>query len=66
MQLGEAVLPSNISIWQRIVRGALALSLLAAVSVSLGACNTTAGVGQDVSATGQAVTKSAEKVKSGL
>jgi predicted small secreted protein len=32
----------------------------------LGACNTTAGLGQDVSATGKAVTNSAEKVKQGL
>ena len=32
----------------------------------LSACNTTAGVGQDVSATGRAVTNTAEKAKSGL
>jgi predicted small secreted protein len=38
---------------------------LAAV-VALSACNTTAGLGQDVSATGKAVTNSAEKVKQGL
>jgi predicted small secreted protein len=34
--------------------------------VVLGGCNTTAGLGQDVSATGKAVTNSAEKVKQGL
>jgi entericidin B len=40
--------------------------LLAGVAASLSACNTTAGVGKDVSATGNAVTNSADKVKSGL
>lgn len=30
------------------------------------ACNTTAGLGQEVSSTGKAVTNSAEKVKQGL
>jgi entericidin B len=44
----------------------LALVLLAGASALLGACNTTAGIGQDVSATGKAVTNSAEKVKQGL
>jgi predicted small secreted protein len=47
-------------------RSILALSLLIGASALLSACNTTAGVGQDVSATGNAVTNSAEKVKSGL
>ncbi len=40
--------------------------LLAAVAPMLAACNTTAGVGKDVSATGQAVTRGANDVKSGL
>ena len=40
--------------------------LLSGAAVALSACNTTAGVGKDVSATGNAVTNSAEKVKSGL
>jgi predicted small secreted protein len=35
-------------------------------AVALSACNTTAGVGKDVSATGNAVSNSAEKVKQGL
>ena len=48
------------------VRVALLGALLVAATVSLAGCNTTAGVGQDVSATGHAVTNSAEKVKSGL
>jgi predicted small secreted protein len=43
----------------------LTLSMLGAVTM-LVACNTTAGIGQDVSATGHAVTNSAEKVKQGL
>ncbi|HTI84864.1 MAG TPA: entericidin A/B family lipoprotein [Acetobacteraceae bacterium] len=43
----------------------LTMSILGAVTM-LGACNTTAGIGQDVSATGKAVTNSAEKVKQGL
>jgi predicted small secreted protein len=54
------------SVWNRIVRAGLALAVLTAATVTLGACNTTAGLGQDVSATGQAVTKSADKVKQGL
>jgi entericidin B len=41
----------------------LALLLLIAVAPLLGACNTTAGAGQDLSATGHAVTNSAEKLK---
>jgi predicted small secreted protein len=44
----------------------LALFVLAGAAMGLNACNTTAGLGQDVSATGKAVTNSAEKVKSGL
>jgi predicted small secreted protein len=40
--------------------------VLAGAATLLGGCNTTAGVGQDVSATGRAVTNSAEKVKQGL
>jgi entericidin B len=48
------------------------LSVLLSTLVLLGGtamlagCNTTAGLGQDVSATGKAVTNSAEKVKQGL
>ena len=43
----------------------LALAL-AALAPTLSACNTTAGAGQDLSATGRAVTNGAEKVKNGL
>ncbi len=44
----------------------LPMFVLAGTMTLLGGCNTTAGVGQDVSATGKAVTNSAEKVKQGL
>jgi predicted small secreted protein len=44
----------------------LAAFVLAGAAIMLSACNTTAGVGQDVSAAGHAVTNSAEKVKQGL
>jgi predicted small secreted protein len=44
----------------------LNLVVLTSAAAMLSACNTTAGVGQDVSAAGHAVTNSAEKVKSGM
>jgi entericidin B len=44
----------------------LAVFVLACAAITLSACNTTAGVGEDVSATGHVVTNSAEKVKQGL
>jgi predicted small secreted protein len=44
----------------------LSMSVLAASATILGGCNTTAGLGQDVSATGKAVTNTADKVKQGL
>jgi predicted small secreted protein len=47
-------------------RALLMAGLLAAASLSLAGCNTTAGAGEDVSAAGHAVSNSAEKVKSGL
>lgn len=42
---------------------ALAFLLLITAAPMLGACNTTAGAGQDVSATGHAITNSAEQHK---
>jgi entericidin B len=45
---------------------ALAAILLVGTLTVLSACNTTAGAGQDLSATGHAVTNSADKVKQGL
>ena len=39
---------------------------LATLAPLLAACNTTAGAGQDVSAAGRAVTRSADDVKRGL
>ncbi len=47
------------------VKALMGVALLASV-LGLSACNTTAGAGQDVAATGRAVTNSAEKVKQGL
>ena len=47
--------------------GVLLTLVVAAGAVTLlTACNTTSGVGKDVSATGRAVTDSAERVKEGL
>lgn len=42
---------------------ALALLVLLAATPMLGACNTTAGAGQDLTAAGHAVTNSADKLK---
>ncbi len=49
----------------RAIKALAGVALLLSV-IGLSACNTTAGAGQDVSATGRAVTNSAEKVKRGL
>ena len=48
------------------LRTLLALLILAAAAPLLSACNTTAGAGQDISATGNAVTRGADSVKRGL
>jgi predicted small secreted protein len=45
---------------------ALAGFLLASALTTLTACNTTAGLGQDVSNAGHAVTNGADKVKQGM
>jgi predicted small secreted protein len=47
-------------------RAILAAALLIGASALLSACNTTAGVGEDVSATGHAVTNTADKAKQAL
>ncbi len=44
------------------LRVALAMLALIGVTPLLGACHTTAGAGQDISATGDAVTDTAKKV----
>ncbi|HSZ93076.1 MAG TPA: entericidin A/B family lipoprotein [Acetobacteraceae bacterium] len=49
-----------------ILSALLAMFVVAGSMITLGGCNTTAGLGQDVSATGKAVTNSADKVKQGL
>jgi predicted small secreted protein len=50
----------------RTVSATLLAVLVLGASMMVSACNTTAGLGQDVSATGHAVTNGAEKVKSGM
>jgi predicted small secreted protein len=47
----------------RFIAPALAIITLIASAGLLSACNTTAGAGQDVSATGHAITNTADKVK---
>jgi len=47
-------------------RAVLVALTLAVLAPMLAACNTTAGAGQDVSAAGRAVTRSANDVKQGL
>jgi len=49
----------------RTIKALAAIGLLVS-TLGLTACNTTAGAGQDVSATGRAVTDTAEKVKRGI
>jgi predicted small secreted protein len=51
---------------RNLVRALLSAFVLAGAMTMISACNTTAGLGQDVSATGKAVTTGAEKVKQGL
>ena len=43
-----------------------AAAVLVAMGLMLSSCNTAAGVGEDVSATGHAVTRGATDVKNGL
>ncbi len=51
---------------QGAARMVLGLALLFGAAVTLSACNTTAGAGQDLSAGGHAVTNTAEKAKSAM
>ena len=46
--------------------GLLGLAVVAVAGLMLSGCNTTAGAGRDVSATGTAITRGANDVKSGL
>ncbi len=46
--------------------GLLGLAVVMAMGLMLSACNTTAGAGQDVKATGAAITRGANDVKNGL
>lgn len=49
-----------------ITRAVIVTLAFATLAPLLAACNTTAGAGQDVSAAGRAVTRSADDVKKGL
>ena len=49
-----------------VLRALLVALVVSAVAPMLSACNTTAGAGQDLSAAGRAVTRSATDVKQGL
>jgi predicted small secreted protein len=51
---------------ERIAKVALAAFLVAGALTTLAGCNTTAGVGQDLSAGGRAISNSADKVKQGM
>ncbi len=62
----EDEMPKSKSLRSRAATVLLALSVLGGLGMTVTACNTTAGAGEDVSATGHAVTNTAEKVKSGL
>jgi predicted small secreted protein len=53
-------------VYRRIAIIFFSVALLSGSGVLLSACNTTAGLGQDVSAAGHAVTNTADKVKSGM
>jgi len=57
---------SHHALCRGVARMLLAVMLLAGASVLLSACNTTAGVGEDVSGAGHAVTNSAEKTKAAM
>jgi predicted small secreted protein len=53
-------------VYRRIAIILFNVALLSGATALLNACNTTAGIGQDVSAAGHAVTNTADKVKSGM
>jgi predicted small secreted protein len=46
-----------------LIRSALALAILLPLAATLSACNTTAGAGQDIAATGRAITNTADQDK---
>jgi predicted small secreted protein len=59
MNLRSEPLRKVISMYKRMTLSSLILLALLGVSPLLGACHTTAGAGQDISKTGQAITRSA-------
>lgn len=48
---------------RKMLAALVALATLTTMTSLLSACNTTAGAGQDISATGHAITTSADKLK---
>ncbi|HSU07519.1 MAG TPA: entericidin A/B family lipoprotein [Acetobacteraceae bacterium] len=48
---------------RKVLAALFTVAMLIGMSSMLTACNTTAGAGQDISATGHAITKGAEKLK---
>jgi predicted small secreted protein len=50
----------DLSMYKKLIAGLTLLSLVAATPL-LSGCHTTAGAGQDISATGQAIDKAAKK-----
>jgi predicted small secreted protein len=55
--------PKELSMRKHLTIFFLNLVLLSGAAALLSACNTTAGVGQDISATGKAITSGAEQSK---
>ena len=51
------------TLMDRATKALLMLVLLGSLGSTLAACNTTAGAGEDISATGHAITKSADENK---
>jgi predicted small secreted protein len=53
----------RVPIMSRLLATAFTVAILLGAAASLSACNTTAGVGQDVSSAGHAVTNAADSAK---
>ena len=58
--------PKTVAVGRNRALSLLGLAAMMATGLMLSGCNTTAGAGRDVSATGAAVTRGANDVKSGL
>jgi len=60
METGDPTREEDTSMNKRLIVG-LTVLLLTATAPLLSACHTTAGAGEDISATGKAITNSADK-----